>query len=481
MARRRGSSACPATRCRRSSPSCSPCGRCCCACRARATWRRGRSRCAPTSPGRKPDRRREFLRVRRNDAGGLDLFGQPGLGGADVDHSGPTAWSTTRAAQAIAPGDTVRYLSLRGAARMKLAVRYFASRARGARQRRGRSRSATGATSPALRDALVARGGRHAEALGRQRVLRSAQEPRPLRRGDAARRGRRGRLLPAGDRRLKDAHRSLHARLDPAPRTSTSAPKSRPCAPATAASARSARFIGTVRDRNDGAGGRDARARALPRHDRGGDRGDDRRGDAPLRDPRRARRPPRRRARAGRRSSSSPSPRRTAAQAFQACEFLMDYLKTQAPFWKKEAGPDGGARWVDARVADDAALARWGIAAGNASIRPAPRHGNLRLRRDAAGSRIGAAGSAAGVDGSVLRWPLGTLAVTDRWPGFPLGTLFVQLRRWAARIGVVLVWSRDVLDLFRGGRRLARQRRISWPAGAAGIHDLRSCVLGRVA
>jgi molybdopterin synthase catalytic subunit len=52
--------------------------------------------------------------------------------------------------------------------------------------------------------------------------------------------------------------------------------------------------------------------------------------------------------------------------AFAACEFVMDYLKTQAPFWKKEAGP-GGARWVDARVADDAALARWGITAGNAS------------------------------------------------------------------------------------------------------------------
>ncbi len=52
-------------------------------------------------------------------------------------------------------------------------------------------------------------------------------------------------------------------------------------------------------------------------------------------------------------------------QSFQACEFLMDYLKTQAPFWKKEETPDG-ARWVDARTADDAALARWGIAAGNA-------------------------------------------------------------------------------------------------------------------
>jgi molybdopterin synthase catalytic subunit len=52
-------------------------------------------------------------------------------------------------------------------------------------------------------------------------------------------------------------------------------------------------------------------------------------------------------------------------QAFQACEFLMDYLKTQAPFWKKETTA-AGAHWVDARVADDAALARWGIQAGNA-------------------------------------------------------------------------------------------------------------------
>ena len=52
-------------------------------------------------------------------------------------------------------------------------------------------------------------------------------------------------------------------------------------------------------------------------------------------------------------------------ESFQACEFLMDYLKTQAPFWKKETTPQG-ARWVDARVSDDAALARWGIEAGNA-------------------------------------------------------------------------------------------------------------------
>lgn len=52
-------------------------------------------------------------------------------------------------------------------------------------------------------------------------------------------------------------------------------------------------------------------------------------------------------------------------QSFAACEFLIDYLKTQAPFWKKESTAQG-ARWVDARSSDDQALARWGIAARNA-------------------------------------------------------------------------------------------------------------------
>ncbi len=50
--------------------------------------------------------------------------------------------------------------------------------------------------------------------------------------------------------------------------------------------------------------------------------------------------------------------------AFQACEFLMDYLKTRAPFWKKETLPSGEARWVDARDCDESALARWGLPAG---------------------------------------------------------------------------------------------------------------------
>jgi len=45
-------------------------------------------------------------------------------------------------------------------------------------------------------------------------------------------------------------------------------------------------------------------------------------------------------------------------EAFAACEFVIDYLKTEAPFWKKEQTPEG-ARWVDARVSDDQALKKW--------------------------------------------------------------------------------------------------------------------------
>ncbi len=52
--------------------------------------------------------------------------------------------------------------------------------------------------------------------------------------------------------------------------------------------------------------------------------------------------------------------------AFEACAFLMDYLKTQAPLWKKESTP-AGAQWVDARESDDRALARWGVASDNSA------------------------------------------------------------------------------------------------------------------
>jgi molybdopterin synthase catalytic subunit len=53
-------------------------------------------------------------------------------------------------------------------------------------------------------------------------------------------------------------------------------------------------------------------------------------------------------------------------EAFAACEFIMDYLKTQAPFWKKEETPEG-ERWVEARASDDAAAARWSDSCGAGS------------------------------------------------------------------------------------------------------------------
>ena len=54
-------------------------------------------------------------------------------------------------------------------------------------------------------------------------------------------------------------------------------------------------------------------------------------------------------------------------QAFQACEFLMDYLKTQAPVLEEGEHAPTGSRWVDARTSDDAALERWGLRSGNAA------------------------------------------------------------------------------------------------------------------
>jgi molybdopterin synthase catalytic subunit len=51
--------------------------------------------------------------------------------------------------------------------------------------------------------------------------------------------------------------------------------------------------------------------------------------------------------------------------AFEAAEFLMDYLKTRAPFWKKEAFADGETQWVDARETDTAATRRWGERTGS--------------------------------------------------------------------------------------------------------------------
>ena len=50
--------------------------------------------------------------------------------------------------------------------------------------------------------------------------------------------------------------------------------------------------------------------------------------------------------------------------AFEAAAFLMDFLKTRAPFWKKETDADGNGNWVDARESDDAALDRWNTTPG---------------------------------------------------------------------------------------------------------------------
>lgn len=63
--------------------------------------------------------------------------------------------------------------------------------------------------------------------------------------------------------------------------------------------------------------------------------------------------------------------------AFEGAEFLMDYLKTQAPFWKKVRDSEGG-RWIDARASDDRSLERWGVASDNAPVDgPASDHEHL--------------------------------------------------------------------------------------------------------
>jgi molybdopterin synthase catalytic subunit len=62
-------------------------------------------------------------------------------------------------------------------------------------------------------------------------------------------------------------------------------------------------------------------------------------------------------------------------EAFAACEFIIDYLKTAAPFWKKEQTPSG-ARWVDARATDDAALEKWAIASPDSGSEPGSEQGS---------------------------------------------------------------------------------------------------------
>ena len=111
-----------------------------------------------------------------------------------------------------------------------------------------------------------------------------------------------------------------------------------------------ASFVGTVRDRNDGPSVSAMELEHYPGMTETAIEAMIDEARAALRHPRRARRSiASARCSRATRSCWWWSRRRTAARAFQACEFLMDYLKTQAPFWKKETTPDG-ARWVDARV-----------------------------------------------------------------------------------------------------------------------------------
>ena len=126
-----------------------------------------------------------------------------------------------------------------------------------------------------------------------------------------------------------------------------------------------AAFVGTMRDRNDGA---QVSAMELEHYPGMTERAIEamvERGAQALWHPRRTRGPSRRRTPARRSDRAGRGASAHRREAFQACEFLMDYLKTQAPFWKKETTPEG-ARWVDARQADDAALARWGLEMDNA-------------------------------------------------------------------------------------------------------------------
>ena len=118
--------------------------------------------------------------MRRNDGGGLDLFPNQGSGVLTS-----TLWGDglvdNPGGRTIAPGDSVRLPLASRAARMKVAVRYFAS----VREALGSGETVeigAGADIAALRDALVARGGRHAEALAAANDVAQRPQPRPLRR-----------------------------------------------------------------------------------------------------------------------------------------------------------------------------------------------------------------------------------------------------------------------------------------------------------
>ena len=208
------------------------------------------------------------------------------------------------------------------------------------------------ATVASVLDALRARGGAFAAELAPGRAVRVAVNHAMARPDDVGPRRRRGRAAAPGHRRLIAMEVRVQERI------STSARRSPRCARATRAWVRWRRFVGTVRDVNDGAGvasmtlehypGMTEKAlqaivdEAKRRFDVYGLRVIHRVGEL-------------------RPTDQIVLVAVTSAhrgEAFDACRFVMDYLKTRAPFWKKEHTAQG-ARWVEARASDDEAAQRW--------------------------------------------------------------------------------------------------------------------------
>ena len=220
------------------------------------------------------------------------------------------------------------------------------------RLRRGDARSAAGGRQRRRAQDLarpIAIAG-FAEALASPGVVRCAVNQEYVPEDAPLRAGRRGRVLPAGDGRLTwSASR---------PSRSTSAPSSAGSASGRTDIGAVASFVGLVRDEHGGAARHRHDAGALSRHDRAA---------AARLEAEAQRRWPLLDSlvvhRVGRMLPGEPIVLVATASAHRhaaldACAFLIDWLKTEAPFWKLEETP-AGERWVDARAGDDAAAARW--------------------------------------------------------------------------------------------------------------------------
>ena len=324
---------------------------------------------------------------------------------------------------------------------MTVQVRYFASirEALGAGET---VESAAGGTVGELRDRLIARGRRHAAALARGKALRCALDQVDVRRIGAARRRRRSGLFPAGDRRLTTA---LPGAADRRPR----AARAIQTADFDVGEEVAALRAGDGRHRR---GGQLRRHGARPQRRRSGVSamelehypGMTEKAIEAMVDAAQQRFDIRGARVIHRVGLLQPLDQIVLVavssahrgEAFQACEFLMDYLKTQAPFWKKESTP-AGARWVDARVSDDARAGALGHVQ-----RQQRTGGGRRLMAALTGSSFSAlhvlAVAVGAAVGAVLRWRL-SLWFNDSWHGFPIGTVLVNCLG-GLLIGMAMTW-----------------------------------------